>query len=207
MRSQNAVKLLVLSMCMVWLGSAPLSAGIVTFGDGIFTPISNHSTGDAVSFSENSAGATITFAATSNLVGGNRFLGMQVGNVINGLHLGGGGGSTLSFTMNSNQPVMLERYTTAATGFFLNSPAISIVGPGVDSIGNLINSRSIDSVFASGPLAIQANQDYTFTVSPTGAGVQGFVSSLTVSAVPEPSSAGFLLAALGAQSLRRRRRD
>lgn len=188
-----------------WLTSQSVSAGVIDFGDGDFTPISNSGTGDAVSFSETSNGVTLTFTATDNLVGGDRFIGMQVGNVINGLHLGGGGGSTLEFTVSSDSLVTLDSYTTSAGGFFLGGAGFNVAGPGVNSVGNLIGANDINSAFASGPLLLQPNQDYTFTVTPVGSAVQSYVSSFTVSAVPEPSSACVLmLVGIGGWLYRRR---
>jgi len=193
---------------MTSLLSPIASAGVVSFGDGVFNLISASGTGEAIIFSEVTDGATIRFEATNNLVGADRFLGMQAGNIINGLQLAGGGGSTTQFTLSSNLLVTLDSYTTSSTGFFLGAPVMNVTGSGVNSTGNLINAQNINAAFASGPLTLQPNELYTVDIVPSTAGTQAFVSSFTftVAAVPEPSTMGILTLACGAGCFYHRRK-
>ncbi len=188
--------------------SVPAGAVPVDFTDGVFNTIVNSGINDEpVVFTETADGVTFTFESTLNLVGVERFLGIRPGVIGNGLHLGGGGGSTLLFTLVVDQAVSLNSYSTDTGGTFLNSPVLDITGPGVSSLGNGLAQGNAANAFAGGPLLLEAGALYTFDVQNTGAAVQAFVASFDVTAVaaPEPALAwlGLGLAALAARSRRR----
>ena len=158
-------------------------------------------------FRETVEGITLTFTAIDNLVGGPRFIGVAEGNSpINGLQLGGGGGSTLEFTLRTDKGVRLNSYSTDTGGSFLNEPTFNVVGGGVLSNGNSLDEGNPAHLFVGGPLVLDAGQTVTFSINGPSAVVQAFVASLDVTPVPLPGAVWMLGGAvLGLAALRRRR--
>jgi len=186
---------------------ADAQADVVDFTDGNFTEIMPSGVANAPTiFSESVQGATLTFESTSNLVGIERFLGLQQGVTSNGLHLGGGGGSTLQFTVSSDQDIQLVSYATDGGGFFIGDRTFDIVGLGASSTGNLLDPGSPMNLLAGGPVTFLAGEIYTFDIQNGGAVDQAFISSFSFSAIPEPGSASVLLFTALATGLVRRRR-
>ena len=156
------------------------------------------------SFSETAGGVVFTFTAVDNFVGGPEFRNYGNGN---GLQLGGGGGTTIEFTLSASQDVELTQYSfNDAGGFPLGNAEFDIIdGMTTLSAGNSLDSMMMGTVaFNSAPVSMTAGTDYTFDINNFGAAVQGFITSVEFNVVPEPSSLVFLLAGLfGLWGLRR----
>jgi hypothetical protein len=208
MRMRKRYAIMWLAMAVAMNLGASAQADVVDFMDGNFTMIQNSGINDAPTiFSESVLGATVTFESVANLVGGTgRFVGLEQGVTSNGLHLGGGGGSTLEFTISSSQDIQLVSYATDGGGFFLNPPTFDIAGLGASSVGNSLDPGDPANLIAGGPVTLLAGEVYTFDVQNTGATVQAFVSSMEFTAVPEPGSMSVLLVVGLAAGLVRRRR-
>ncbi len=180
---------------------------VIDFSDGEFTTITNSGIGDApVDFTETVDGVTFTLESTLNLVGTERFLNLT--SPSNGLQVGGGGGSTLIFTLESDQDVTLSSYSTDTSGGFLNPPTFDVTGAGVNSAGNSLDQGNPSNLFNGGPLLLEADELYTFNIQNGGAASQAFISSITftATAVPEPSGV-LLLSGIGLAMFGRRRRN
>jgi hypothetical protein len=156
-------------------------------------------------FSESVLGATVTFESTANLAGVRRFVGLQQGVTSNGLHLAGGGGSTLEFTVSSNTDILLESYSTDTGGFFVGDATLDIVGLGVSSLGNSLDQGVAENLLAGGPVTLLAGEIYTFEIQDGGAVDQAFISEFSFKAIPEPGSACVLLFTILATGFVRRR--
>ena len=95
---------------------------VINFSDGVFTTLTNSGINDApVDFTETVDGVTFTLESTLNLVGIERFLNLT--SPSNGLQVGGGGGSTIEFTFQSDQDVTLSSYSTDITCLLYTSPS------------------------------------------------------------------------------------
>ena len=150
-----------------------------------------------------SDGVVFDLLPTNNLVGADRFLLSDT----NGLHYGGGGGSTLSFDFSVSDDIELESYTLG-NGFFLGNPVFNISeGASVLSMANTSNSAGDTHAFAGGPISLNAGTTYTFETTTFGAGVQSYMGTWTYSrsAVPEPGSLSILGLVAGFLAVRRRR--
>ncbi len=151
-----------------------------------------------------SDGTVFNLVPTNNLVGADRFLLSET----NGLHYGGGGGSTLSFDFSVDKDVQLETYTLASSGFFLGNPTFEIrEGTTVLSSGNTSNSTGDTHNFASGPINLDTGTTYTFETEVSGAAIQSFMASweYSVTAVPEPGTFVLLTGLVLPLLIRRRR--
>lgn len=155
---------------------------------------------------EVSDGVTFTILSTNNLVGGNRILGSG-GTMSNGLHVGGGGGSTLQFTISADMDVNLQSYGLSSGGFFLGTPTLDVL----TSTGNALTPQGATVNFAGGPIALSAGTAVTFDVQNTGAAVQSFIGSFdfekatTAPVVPLPAGMPLMLAGLAAFAWVRRK--
>jgi len=180
-------------------------AAVIDFTDGIFSTIVDSGiNNEPVIFEELADGVTFTLESTLNLVGTERFLGIRPSVPSNGLHLGGGGGSTIEFTLLVDHDVTLDSYSTDTGGAFLGMATFDVVGGTISSLGNSLAQGLASETFATGPLALTANTLYTFNIQNTGAGVQSFVDSISFTAnasVPLPGSLSMF--ALGLLGLRR----
>jgi len=209
MRIRNRCATVCLAVSVAMVFGARAQADVVNFTDGNFTVITPSGIGNAPTvFSETVLGATLTFESTVNLVGTERFLGLEQGMTSNGLHLGGGGGSTLQFTVSSDQDIQFLSYATDGGGGFLGDRTFDISGLGASSIGNSLAPGNPTNLVAGGPITLLANEVYTFDIQNGGAADQAFISSFDVqAAVPEPGSASILLmTVLGTRLMRRRRK-
>ena len=181
---------------------------VINFSDGVFTTLTNSGINDApVDFTETVDGVTFTLESTLNLVGTERFLNLT--SPSNGLQVGGGGGSTIEFTFQSDQDVTLSSYSTDITPLlFLGDPTFDVTGAGVSSVGNSLARGNPANLFSDGPLVLDADELYTFEIQNGGAAAQAFISSITftTTAVPEPSGIA-LLGGIGLAILSRRRRN
>ncbi|MEM7252028.1 MAG: VPLPA-CTERM sorting domain-containing protein [Pseudomonadota bacterium] len=191
-----------------FLSFSSAQADPVNFVDGNFNLIATGGPGaEARIFSETVGGSILTLEATLNLVGAERFLNMVLGNPNNGLHLGGGGGSTLEFTVTPSTDVILNSYSTVSSGFFLGTPTLDITGPGVSSLGNSLAGGNPSNALTGGPLSLEAGETYLFDVQGTGASVQTFISEFDITPVPLPAAAWMLAGAmLSLVAVRRRRK-
>ena len=147
-------------------------------------------------------GTVFTFEPTNNFVGSDRLLLSPS----NGLHYGGGGGSTLSFDFWTDRDITLEQYTLSSNGFFLGNPDFHMLdGVTVLSANNTSNSAGDAYTFNGGTLDLAAGTVYSFEVQTSGAAIQAYMASwqYSASAIPEPAS-GIVL--LGAYAILRRRR-
>lgn len=125
------------------------------------------------------------------------------------MQVGGGGGSTIEFTFQSDQDVTLSSYSTDTTPLlFLGDPTFDVTGAGVSSVGNSLAQGNPANLFSDGPLVLDADELYTFEIQNGGAAAQAFISSITftTTAVPEPSGIA-LLGGIGLAILGRRRRN
>lgn len=148
-------------------------------------------------------GVAFTMEPTDNLVGGDRFL----LSLNNGLHFGGGGGSTLSFDFSADHDIELESYSLATHFAFLGDPVFDIrQGTDVLSTSNTSVASGDAHSFNSDPVSIEAGMTYTFITEAGGAGVQSFMSSWQYTVIPEPSMIMILTATLSVGCLARRRR-
>lgn len=188
----------------------PLVTGVahadtVDFQDGVLNVLTQGGASPfeyVISFEEQVSGVTFTFMAENNLVGADRFLGGLT--MPGGIHVGGGGGSVLEFSMTVDQNVTLTGYATGNGGFELGSPTFDLKDGGSTLLaGAAINpggSRTLASA-----IALTAGTTYIFDINNTGAGVQGFIRSLTFTpdstAVPLPASGLLLLGAAGGMLL------
>lgn len=158
-------------------------------------------------FSPVGSDATVfTMLPTNNLVGFDRFL----LSATNGLHFGGGGGSTLSFDFSTDQDIQLQSYTIGG-GFVLGDPVFDLRdGSTVLSASNTAIAAGDTHNFASGPIDIDAGTTYTFITTTFGAGTQSFMASWDYSAkvIPVPAAAWMglsLLTTVGTIAAVRRR--
>ena len=191
------------------IGSA--EAEEIDFTDGVFTVIedSNAIGDEPVIFSEQISDATLTFESTLNSVGIERFLGLEPGVASNGLHLGGGSGSTLAFTITPDADVILESYSTNINGgFFLNPPLLDIVGLGVNSAGNSLEFGNAANLFNGSSIGLLLTGGETYDVTFQTAGGQAFIQSFEVTAVgiPEPATTAIIPMVFATIVMRRRRR-
>ena len=149
-------------------------------------------------------GTIFGLTPVNNLVGMPRFLLSDT----NGLHYGGGGGSTLAFDFTVSHDINLESYTLSSTGFFLGNPDFTILdGVTALSSNNTSNNSGDTHNFNSGPISLTAGTVYSFQTETFGAGIQAFMGSWTYSrtAIPEPTTWG-VLAFLSTSVIVRRRR-
>ena len=149
-------------------------------------------------------GTIFDLEPTANLVGGLRFLLSDD----QGIHYGGGGGSTLAFAFSVNRDISLESYTLASTGFFLGNPEFNIEEGATElSSLNTSNASGDTHAFNGGPIALTAGTTYTFETQVNGAAIQAFMESWTYSstAIPEPGALGLLMLSAVAMGARRSR--
>ncbi len=153
------------------------------------------------------SGIDFTFTATDNFVGGPRLLGGD-----NGIQVGGGGGSSIEFSLAVSDDVTLTGYgTNEATGFSLASPIFDLLDGATVLLNdalinnpastNIFNSSGENVVDVSGlSIALNAGTTYTFDINNIGAAVQGFITSLdfeVADAAPIPVPAGLPMLAAG----------
>lgn len=172
-------------------------AATIDFTDGIFNTVQDSGIDDEpVIFTETADGVTFTFESTLNLVGTERFLGIRPSETANGLHLGGGGGSTIELTLRVDSDAILQSYSTDTGGFFLGNATMDIWGGSISSIGNSLFQGLAVNTFVDGPLVLMAGITYTFDIQNTGAGVQSFIDSFEVTRIapiPLPGALGLFL--------------
>ncbi len=120
-------KLLLAAAVGALVAPATAVAGVIDLQDGILNVITNTGGGSPTptAFSETNMGVTFTFIATDNLVGGGKFNGGLT--LPNGIHVGGGGGSSLEFQMTVDTDVTLTGYSTGSAGFELGSPIFDLL--------------------------------------------------------------------------------
>lgn len=169
---------------------------------------------------ETAGGVTFTFTSVNNFVGAPRWLGGPT--FSDGLHVGGGGGSPIEFTLSVSDDVTLTGYgTNQGGGFALNLPTFDILDGGATLLANqLINNPAStnisnlsgqNTVLVTGlSLALSAGTDYTFDINNIGAAVQGFITSFEfetdVAVVPVPASLPLMLTGIGVFAFLRRKR-
>lgn len=179
---------------------------VVDFTDANFTVVVDSGiNGVPVVFTETVGGATMTFESTVNLVGIRRFINLVPMQTSSGIQIGGGGGSTLVFTVSSDVDMILDSFDGSGSTF-LPAPVFDVSGPGASSNGNVVPVASATSFFNGGSILLEANEVYTFSVTNSGATTQGFISSFAVSQpVPEPSGTALIaLAGFAVGFIRRR---
>jgi len=181
--------------CLIVLVSSIAEAQdfVVDFTDADFTVIVDSGIGGVpVVFSESVGLNTLTFESTLNLVGIERFINLTPMQTSSGIQIGGGGGSTLAFTVSSDVDMILDSFD--GSGFSaLPAPMFDVSGPGVSSSGNAIPIATSTSFFNGGSILLEADEVYTFNVTNGGATTQGFIRSFSVTqAVPEPSGAALI---------------
>lgn len=183
------------------LTATTAGAATIDLSDGVF----GNPSVDVVT--EQLNGVTYSFTSTSNLVGGVRWLLGGSGTIPNGLHVGGGGGSTLAFDLTVSANVLLTGYgTNEAGGFPLGTPTFDMT----DGVTTLISNGQINpGVSVSGlNIALNTGTTYSFTLANTGAAVQGFFTSFEVQStapVPLPAGLPLLVGGIGALAWLRRR--
>lgn len=191
------------------------SAATIDLTDGAFGTSSPGT--DVAVITETVGGVTFTFESTNNLVGTDRWLGSS-GSMSNGLQVGGGGGSTLSFDLTVDKAATLTGYTTNTSGgFVLGDPLFdltdgtsTLIDDGV--INNpagtgLFNPGGGNDVTVSGlSISLLTGTTYSFTLSATGAAVQGFFTSFEVETTPVPLPAALPMMLIGVGGLAMLRR-
>lgn len=200
------------------------SATTIDFLDGVFTGSGAVSTG-FTQIQEVADGVTFTFVATQNQSGGARFLTGSSGLIDNGLHLGGGGGSTIEFEFSVSEDVTLTGYSSnTGGGFALQDPTFDLLDGATILVDdavlrdptstNIFNTSGENDVVVTGlSVALRAGSTYIFDVDNTGAGTQSFLTALEfdtaspVAPVPLPAGLPLLLAGLGGLSVLRRARS
>jgi len=193
-----------LAACLFTLTMGSAQAATVDLADGMFTPIPETALGDPEIFSETIDGVTFTFSATKNFGGTPRFNNLTTAGI--GLHVGGGGGSVLEFTLEVDAAVTLDSYSTVSTGFFLGSPTFGINGNNVASTTNPLPGEPTN-LFDGGPLLLDAGTLYTFNIENPGEAVQGFIAGIDfTTVVPLPAPIILLASGLLGVCARRRRR-
>ena len=206
------LKLRVMMFLLAAIPVATIQADVVDFTDGVFTTLLDSGiNSEPVIFSESITGATLTFESTLNLVGIERFTGTRPGIASTGLRLGGGGGSTIEFTVTPSADVIFESYsTTSGVGLFLNPAMFDLTGPGVNSLGNSLEFGNPANLLNGSPdgLLLTGGETYIATIQAGGAASQAFIGSFEVTAVsvPEPASAVLIPMVAATIAVRRRRR-
>lgn len=196
----------VAGLIVLFPSIAAAQSYVVDFTDSDFAVVVDSGiNGVPVVFTETVGGATLTFESTANLVGITRFINLVPMQTSSGIQIGGGGGSTLQFTLSSNVDMILDTFDGSGNAG-VSPPIFDVTGPGVSSVGNTVPIVSATSPFNGGPLSLQANDLYTFSVTNGGALTQGFLRSFGVTVIPEPSSATLVFVASLAGCLTRRRR-
>lgn len=166
---------------------------------------------DSDTITETSAGVTFTLQSTDNLVGAPRWIGLPGGDLLNGLQVGGGGGSTIEFTFTVDQDVTLTGYgTNQSAGFALGAPIFDVLDGATVLLDdalindptstNISNSAGENDIVVSGlSIALIAGTSYTFDINDGGAAVQGFFTSFEfdVNSAAIPVPAALPLAATG----------
>ena len=190
-------KLLLAAAVGALVAPATAVAGVINLQDGVLNVIADTGGGSPTptAFSETDMGVTFTFIATDNLVGGGKFNGGLA--LPNGIHVGGGGGSSLEFQMTVDTDVTLTGYSTGSAGFELGSPIFDLL----DGATVLIDDGDINPPQVVGGLsvALTAGTTYTFDINQTTAGTQGFFNTFEfdTAAPPVPVPAALPLAAAG----------
>ena len=212
------MKLLLAAAATLTAMTTMAQAATVDLTDGVFA----NPTTDVIT--ETSDGVTFTFTATDNQTGGARWLNVTAGDFANGLQLGGGGGSTIEFTLVVSDDIELNGYgTNQGGGFALAAPTFDLFDGATSLLAdqpinnaastNIFNASGENIVLASGlSIALTAGTAYTFDINDNGAAVQGFLTSLEfstpVSNVPVPAALPLALTTIGAFAfVSRRRRD
>lgn len=191
-------KLLLAASVGALLAPATALAGTINFQDGVLNVISDTGGGSPTptAFSETDMGVTFTFVATNNLVGGPKFNGGPT--LSNGVHVGGGGGSSLEFTMTVNSDVTLTGYSTGHPSnsvFELGTPIFDLL----DGVTVLIDDGDINPGQVVGGLsvALTSGTTYTFDINQGSAGTQGYFKTLEFDRAVVPVPAALPLAAAG----------
>ncbi len=205
MTSQKAI----LSAILFTASASMSQAGTIDFTDGVFDVVTASSqVGNPEALSEEAAGVTFTFTALDNLVGADRMFPSATG-----LTFGGGGGSTIQFSLTADADVTLSGFATNQASAAFTDPTFDVMLNAVTvSSGNVGDGTS--ALFASGPLSLSLGDTLVFGITNPGAITQASLSSIdfdlvttSASAVPLPASMSFLLAGLaglGWQSRKRR---
>lgn len=145
---------------------------------------------------------------------------------MNGLQVGGGGGSTTSFSITADADVTLTGYgTNEAGGFSLGFPTFDLsLGAATllddqnlrdPASTNIFNTAGENDIVVSGlSLDLDVGETFIIDINGIGAGVQSFFTSFEFEAqstggpidpVPVPAGLPLMLAGLGALAWMRRK--
>lgn len=205
----------LLTAIMVASSMGMAQASTIDLTDGIYSNETYDFAGPVNFFQENVDGVTFSFSA-----GQFRAIGPWSGNAIvpssRAIAIGGGGGSSTSFTLMASADVSLEAFWGFGQQYNTN-PIFDVTGTGVSSTGNTFGTVGFvgtatpgSNSFVGGPLSLLANTLYTFTVTNSGLSTQGYLMSIdftsSTSTVPLPAGLPLLMGGLGVLGLVGRKR-
>lgn len=209
-----------------------LHAATISFTDGVYTNVQPFAPvpSNPVVFTEVVDDITFTFTALSNLTGGPRFQitdanGTPAGDARAGIVVGGGGGSSISFSISASENVTLDSYFTggvlpsgAVSNWFLNADAIffSVFDESDNalSIENSLSASADHIVFNQGPIMLEGGLDYKFLLTGAwGAASQSFIKEFNftkldtdLSEIPIPAAwVLFMSGVIGVIAIRKKK--
>lgn len=223
---------LLLSIFVFSISFNPLHAATISLTDGVYTNVQpfGPSPSNPVIFTEVVEGVTFTFTALSNLTGGPRFQitdadGTVSGDARSGIAVGGGGASSISFSISASESVTLDSYFTGGvfpngvvSNNFLNADSIffSVLDEDENSlsISNGLTASTEHMAFNQGPIAMEGGLDYQFLLTGSwGAQSRSFIKELNftkldtdLSEVPIPAAwLLFMSGLIGVTAIRKKK--
>lgn len=204
------MKQLTSALVVGLLTAGAATAGTIDFQDGNFVASDPGLNGKNAIVERIADGVNFTFTALVNSIGGVGWNGTLGGGAMpNGLHVGGGGNSTVQFSMTADADITLNSYTLADVFGFLGNATMDVLnGATMLSEDNALVPRGATFNFADGPIAMAANTTYTFDINETGFAVQSYIGSFDFTkvtttmpndpVVPLPAGLPLLMAGLAA---------